>query len=134
MVMCRKGKKGYGIFLVLFFIFPVLLTGCWNNRDLTEMNFVAGMGLDRTEEGKVLMTVQVVEPAAIISEAKAQSAQPKPVIVKSYEGETIFEAIRGILYNFDKKLFFSTAQVLILGERLSQDDIEKILDFFQKRP
>lgn len=132
MVMCRKGKKGYGIFLVLFFIFPVLLTGCWNNRDLTEMNFVAGMGLDRTEEGKVLMTVQVVEPAAIISEAKAQSAQPKPVIVKSYEGETIFEAIRGILSNVDKKLFFSTAQVLILGERLSQDDIEKILDFFQR--
>lgn len=32
----------------------------------------------------------------------------------------------------DKRLFLSTAQVLILGERLSQDGIEEVLDFFQR--
>ena len=32
----------------------------------------------------------------------------------------------------DKRLFLSTAQVLVLGERLSQDGIEEVLDFFQR--
>lgn len=133
----RKGKKRTGIARIAFLlIFPLLLTGCWNNRDLTEINIVAGLGLDRTEDGKVLLTVQVVEPAAIQStssgKGKGGTEQPKPVFVASHEGETVFEATRGILSIVDKRLFLSTAQVLILGERLSQDGIEEILDFFQR--
>jgi len=135
--MCRKGKKRIIIARVAFLlIFPLLLTGCWNNRDLTEINIVAGFGLDRTEDGKVLLTVQVVEPAAIQStssgKGKGGGAQPKPVFVASHEGETVLEAARGMLSIVDKRLFFSTAQVLILAERLSQDGIEEVLDFFQR--
>jgi len=135
--MYGKGIKRTGIARIAFLlVFPLLLTGCWNNRDLTEINIVAGLGLDRTEDGKVLLTVQVVEPAAIQStssgKGKGGGAQPKPVFIESYEGETVFDAVRGMLSIVDKRLFLSTAQVLILGERLSQDGIEEVLDFFQR--
>jgi len=134
----RKVSKKAGIarFVFLLLIFPLLLTGCWNNRDLTEINIVAGIGLDRTEDGKVLLTVQIVEPAAIQNTSsgrgKGGGAQPKPVFVESFEGETVFETIRGILSIVDKRLFFSTTQVLILGERLLQDGMIEVLDFFQR--
>ena len=128
----RNGKKR----IVILLLFPLLLAGCWNNRDLTEINLVAGMGLDRTEDGKVLFTAQVVEPAAIQStssgKGKGGGEQPVPVFVKSYKGDTVFEAIRGMLTAVDKKLFLSTTQVLILGESLSQEGIEEVLDFFQR--
>jgi len=120
--------------IVFLITFPLLLTGCWNNRDLTEINLVAGLGLDRTEDGKVLLTVQVVEPAAIQSSSsgneKAGGRQSKPVFVASYAGETVFDAVRGMLSIADKRMFFSTTQVLILGEKLSQDGIEEVMDFF----
>lgn len=130
-------KKRTRLALIAFLlIFPLLLTGCWNNRDLTEINIVAGLGLDRTEDGKVLLTVQVVEPAAIQSASsgsgKAGGGQSKPVFVESYEGETVFDALRGLLSIVDKNIFLSTAQVLILGEKLAQDGIEEVLDFFQR--
>jgi len=136
-VIYRKDKKRIIIARIAYLlIFPLLLTGCWNNRDLTEINIVAGLGLDRTEDGKILLTVQVVEPAAIQStssgKGKGGGVQPKPVFVASYEGETVFEAIRNMLSIVDKRLFLSTAQVLILGERLTQDGIEEVLDFFQR--
>jgi len=136
-VRCEKSKKIVKIAISAFLILlPLLLTGCWNNRDLNETNIVAGLGLDRTEEGKILLTVQVVEPAAIQStssgKGKGGGAQPKPVFVESYEGNTVFEALRGMLAKVDKKLFASTAQVLILGERLSQEVINEALDFFQR--
>ncbi|HHW47889.1 MAG TPA: Ger(x)C family spore germination protein [Clostridiaceae bacterium] len=136
-LMYGKIKKRSGIVRIAFLLMILLLlTGCWNNRDLTEINIVAGIGLDRTEDGKVLLTVQVVEPAAIqtVSSGKGKGggAQPKPVFVESFEGETVFEAIRGILSIVDKRLFFSTAQVLILGERLLQKGMVEVLDFFQR--
>lgn len=134
---CGKPKNFVKITIAAFlFMLPLLLTGCWNNRDLTETNIVAGLGLDRTEDGKILLTVQVVEPAAIQSSSsgkgKGGGTQPKPVFVESYEGDTVFEALRGMLSKVDKKLFASTAQVLILGERLSQDGFNEALDFFQR--
>ena len=134
---CRKMVKRTAISsIALWSLLSLLLAGCWNNKDITDINIVAGIGLERTDDGKVILTVQVVEPAAIQSTSsgngKGGGGMPKPVFVKSYVGETVFEAVRGILSTVDKKMFFSTAQVLILGEKLSQDGIEEVLDFFQR--
>ncbi|HPU22349.1 MAG TPA: Ger(x)C family spore germination protein [Thermoclostridium caenicola] len=113
----------------------LLLSGCWNYKELTDINVVVGVGLDRTEEGKVLLTVQVAEPGSIQSTSGHRSGgegPTKPVFVVSHEGETIFGAIREMLATVDKKLFFSTAQVLILSERLARESLEESLDFFQR--
>ncbi|MDN5301393.1 MAG: spore germination protein [Thermoanaerobacteraceae bacterium] len=114
----------------------LILSGCWNNRDLSELNMVTALGIERSEDGKVLVTVQVVEPAAIQSTAsgkgKGGGEQPKPVFTVSYKGETVFDALRSMLSQVDKRLFLSTTQVLILGERLSKDGIVGVLDFFQR--
>lgn len=131
---CRKSK--IRAWLAFLLACPLLLTGCWNYKELTDINVVAGVGLDRTEDGKILVTVQVAEPGSIQSSASGcgggGNAPIKPVFIASYEGETIFEAIRGMLATVDKKLFFSTAQVLILSERIVQDSLEEILDFFHR--
>lgn len=134
---CRKTKKVVKItILAVLSMLPLFLTGCWNNRDLTEINMVTALGVDRLEDGKVLVTVQVVEPAAIQStssgKGKGGGAQSKPVFVESYEGETVFDALRSMLSIVDKKLFLSTTQVLILGEGLSKKGINEVLDFFER--
>lgn len=137
MMMRKDSQKRTSMALLSFvLVFPLLLTGCWNNRDLTEMNFLAGLGLDMTDDGKILLTVQVVEPGAIqpatSGSGQGGGEQLKPVFIASSEGETVFEAVRGILSTIDKKLFLSSAQVLILGEKLSRDGLEKVIDFFQR--
>jgi len=136
-VKCRKNKYAVKIAtLAVSSMVFLLLTGCWNNRDLTEINMVTALGVDRSEDGKVLLTVQVVEPAVIQSTApekrKGGGAQSKPVFVEFYEGETVFDALRSMMSIVDKKLFLSTTQVLILGERLSKNGISEALDFFQR--
>lgn len=129
-------KKAKGMVLLAFLLACLLLlSGCWNYKELTDINVVVGVGLDRTEEGKVLLTVQVAEPGSIQSTSGHRSGgegPTKPVFVVSNEGETIFGAIREMLATVDKKLFFSTAQVLILSERLARESLEESLDFFQR--
>lgn len=131
----RNAKKVFKI-TVFFFLsmLPLMLAGCWNNKDLTDINIVSALGIERTEEGKILVTVQVVEPSAIQStssgKGKGGGTQLKPVFNVSYAGETVFEALRGMLSKVDKKLFLSTVQVLILGENLAREGIDKAIDFF----
>ena len=130
----RKRAKGIVLLAFLLACLP-LLSGCWNYKELTDINVVVGVGLDKTEDGKVLLTVQVAEPGSIQSTSGHGSGgegPTKPVFVVSNEGETIFEAIREMLATVDKKLFFSTAQVLILSERLARESLEESLDFFQR--
>ena len=76
----------------------------------------------------------MVEPAAIQTassgKGKGGGSQPNPVFIESYEGDTVFAVLRGILSKVDNRLFISTAQVLILGENLSQSGINEAIDFF----
>ncbi|HHV98521.1 MAG TPA: Ger(x)C family spore germination protein [Clostridiaceae bacterium] len=136
MILRNIKKRTIIVLVAIVLIFPLMLTGCWNNRDLTEMNIVVGIGLDRTEDGKVLLTVQIVEPASVQSVPSGKdnkgNAQSKAVFVVSHEGETVFEAVRGILSTIDKKMFLSSSRVLIFGERLLQGDLEEVLDFFHR--
>jgi len=112
------------------------LAGCWNNRDLTDINIVTALGIDKTEDGRILLAVQIAEPAAVQAAAsgkgKGGSTQAKPVIVVTHEGETVFDALRGMLAKVDKKLFLSTSQVLILGERLAEEGLFEAIDFLQR--
>lgn len=131
----RRTKDAVKIIILAFLCMELMLmTGCWNNKGIVEFNMVMALGVDQSEDGMVLVTIQVVEPAAMqpVSSGKGGGAQPKPVFVESYKGETVFETLRNMLSVVDKKLFLSTTQVLILGERLSRNGIDEVLDFFQR--
>ena len=78
--------------LAILFMLSILLPGCWDNTDLTDINIVTALGIDKDEDGKIIVTVQVVEPAAVPLTSSSNgggAGQTKPVSVKSYKGETI---------------------------------------------
>lgn len=120
--------------MAILLMLPALLTGCWDNVDLADINIVTALGIDKAEDGKIIVTVQVVEPAALQSTSSGRGglAQPKPVFVESYEGETIYDALISMKSIVDKRLFLSTTQVLILGERFCKDGINEALDFLHR--
>ena len=51
--------------LAILFMLSILLPGCWDNTDLTDINIVTALGIDKDEDGKIIVTVQVAEPAAV---------------------------------------------------------------------
>jgi spore germination protein KC len=123
--------------LAILFMLSILLPGCWDNTDLTDINIVTALGIDKDEDGKIIVTVQVAEPAAVQLTSSTHgggggSAQIKPVYVKSYKGETIYDALISMKSIIDKRLFLSTTQVLILGERFCKDGINETLDYLHR--
>ncbi len=54
-------KKTVGAVLLLISL-QTCLTGCWGKREINEMSFISGIGIERTESGQVELSVQIPLP------------------------------------------------------------------------
>ncbi|KZL92412.1 spore germination protein B3 precursor [Clostridium magnum DSM 2767] len=108
-------------------------TGCWNNRDLTKRSFAVAVGIDKNEENKIEVTMQVVKPQMIkgTSEGGLRSKE-NAVWTLSSTGETTFDAIRNFLKMVDRKIFLTHIQIIVIGERLAREGVMETLDFFER--
>ena len=59
--------------LAFVFLLSLLMVGCWDNTDLVDINIVTGLGIDKDEDGKIVVTVQIVEPAAVHLTSSSQA-------------------------------------------------------------
>lgn len=108
----------------------ILLTGCWNRIELDELAIIQAFGLDKDEEtGQIIITVQVIRPAAL---EKNGGTEKSPIENATAKGDTVFEAVRNMSMSFDRRSFFAHSKVIILGEELARDGITNIIDLFAR--
>jgi len=121
--------------LVLLSICLIMITisGCWNNRDVTEISIAAAVGIDKTDDHKIEVTVQLVKPAAMkLGEGGGGGGKEKAVEVFSSTGETVFECFRNLLVIVNKKIFFGHLQLIVIGEQMARDSLGDVLDIFAR--
>lgn len=109
----------------------ILLTSCWNRKELNQLGIVIGMGID-IADGKFLVTTQVVNPSEIAT--SMGSGGHSPVVVYQEKGDTLFEAIRRMTTESPRKLYFSHLRLLVFGEKLAKKGFGKSLDFLTRDP
>ena len=116
------------IIIMIILTMTILLTGCWNNVDITNIAIVTAVGFDKTENGDILLTLQMVKPGIV--KAKAQGSAEEPVWVYSSTGETVFSAIRNQLTTLNRKAYFSHVQLMVISEKVAREGITDVLDLF----
>lgn len=110
--------------LLMAVLLPVLLSGCWDYREVESLTLVAGMAVDRGQNGgKYHLTFECVQMSG-----DQKAASTEPWIVET-EGNTIFEAVRDALKVSEKRLYFNPCRVVILSEDLAREGIKPILDW-----
>ncbi|WP_147532775.1 Ger(x)C family spore germination protein [Bacillus marasmi] len=119
------------LFFLIFIPCLLILTGCWNRRELNELALVVAMSIDKGDAGYEI-TAQVVEPSEVASQ-KGGSGRT-PVTTYSEKGQYIFEAIRRMTTISPRKLYFSHLQMLVVGEELAKEGISKPLEMLTRDP
>lgn len=111
--------------VLVSFIFMgiICISGCWNYREINDVNIVAGAAVDLNEDGTYLVTVEIIQ-----AESKGGEPQMVPTVI-GMEGRTLFEGVRNIITRSGKKLYWSHAQVLIISEEVARRGIVDILDW-----
>ncbi|SDF16867.1 Ger(x)C family spore germination protein [Sporolituus thermophilus] len=145
----KKSALGYMAIICLC----LLLTGCWDRRELQDRNFVLAVAIDVADAGeqgsqaaavkraetfvqphgakRYRLSLQVLRLAAAEPEAK------KAAVVKTYvisnTGESIIEMIRDMLGQTSKSLYFEHIQTIVISEAaVKQAGLTPIIDLFRR--
>ncbi|MBM7570463.1 Ger(x)C family spore germination protein [Aquibacillus albus] len=108
----------------------ILLTGCWDRRELTEVGIVAAMAIDMDPEtGEYILTSQYLRPAA---ESTQTPTPDRPYLMVSTTGKTISEVMRKANETIDRKSFFAHNKVIVISEEIAKEGLIPVIDAFQR--
>lgn len=107
----------------------LMLSGCWNRRELNDLAIALGIGIDKQGD-QYRVSVQIVNPQEIA--ARNGAANDSPVAIYEETGRTMFECFRKMTTDAPRKIYMSHLRVLVISEEVARDGIKNILDFFAR--
>ncbi|QGH33354.1 Ger(x)C family spore germination protein [Gracilibacillus salitolerans] len=112
------------------FFMVILLTGCWDVEELTEIGIVAAMAIDMDEEsGEYQLTSEFLRPSA---ESTFVASQDEPFLTVSVTGRSMSELLRKTNLKIDRKGFYSHNKVVIVSEEVAREGLLPIFETFQR--
>ncbi|MGQ8873528.1 Ger(x)C family spore germination protein [Paenibacillus amylolyticus] len=112
------------------FLSLLLLTGCWNYKELNNLALPLAIGIDKAhDQDTYRYSFQIVNAREI---AGGKTGQVVPVVVYSSEGHTLLEAARKVSKKVPRRLNVQHVRDLIIGEEMAKEGIESIFDFMER--
>ncbi|MGE8203206.1 Ger(x)C family spore germination protein [Heyndrickxia sp. NPDC080065] len=130
-------KKKLVTLWLLIIVSLTLLTGCWDKNELTDISLVNAMGVDKTEDGKFLITLQIINPGNVAGSQAGGGGGGGggiPVTVYSSSGENMVDAARRSSKEISRKVYYAHANLIVIGEDFAREGIYKIFDSFERDP
>lgn len=106
-----------------------LLAGCWDRKELSQVSLVTGIAIDKGEEQKYRVSVEVINPTELNTKTALGEA---PNIVFSFEGNTIAELLHKMNVGAAQKFIYSHMRLLAISEEVVNETLLDFLDFFER--
>lgn len=117
------------IFCMIFIIGVVLIsTGCWDYSEINDRAIVAGFAVDKGQDKKYLLTVEITNLSV---EGKEVTMQPE---IFDMEGDTLFEAIRNLISKTGRMLYWGHATAMLISEEVAREGVRPVLDLVYRDP
>ncbi|WP_046178177.1 Ger(x)C family spore germination protein [Domibacillus tundrae] len=117
----------------------LLLSGCWDQRMLKDLNLIFGVGLDVPKEDHVALTLEVPEEGSAGGSSGGSSggSQQEQVSASQIVTENA-RTVRESTYQLDRRLGgildISKLRVVLVGRESAEKDIYPLLDPFYREP
>lgn len=119
---------------VLLTLMLLLLSGCWNNRNITDLSIVTAIGIDKAADGNIELTLQMIAPLNQSGSqlASGSSASSSSALIVSTEGSTVFDAVRNVIPKVSKKAYFSQVRLMVISEDIAKEGLDNIWGLFER--
>lgn len=122
-----KYKRKIVIVTLLFIVNTVVLSGCWNYKEINEYAIVSGLAIDKSsEDGSYYITFEVIDFAG-----SSKNIEFVSDIIQA-KGKSIFDAARNAIKTSSKRLYWSHANIMIVSQEVAKDGVVQILDFLNR--
>lgn len=120
--------------LCILMLLATSLTGCWDAREINELGLVMAVGIDKSDSGGYVVTVQIANPKSAAQQGSGEGGKSEPVFVLTAQGGSIFEAIRELSKTSSKRIMWAHDFIIVIGENVARDSIIPVVDFFTHNP
>ncbi len=116
-------KKIKCLSIVLLLFCMLILNGCWNYRELDALSMVAGFAVDKGTAGhKYHITIEILDLTKNQTGSKLLET----------EGDTVFDGIRNVISESQKKLFFSDCKVIVISQDVAKEGVSQVFDWITR--
>lgn len=123
----KKRRYNYAFYAVMAgVILLTLFFDTFQPRSIETVAVISGMGLEKGEEKRLKLSVQIIRSGSNANESNASSC-----IVMTAEGDTVAEACKELVLKTGSVLFWSHCAVMVIQEELAMsEDVVPHLDMF----
>lgn len=111
--------------LLLITIIVLLLSGCYNYKELNELAVVSSIAIDKKDD-KYLVSAQVMNAK------QKEDSEDSQIIVYEEKGNSINEALRNMTMKSSRVLYGGHLSKLVISEEVAKEGIINVLDVFQR--
>ncbi|GMK39476.1 hypothetical protein PCCS19_25300 [Paenibacillus sp. CCS19] len=121
--MALRGKTLYRISAAaLSLLCTLLLTGCWNSRDIQNLAYVTAIGIDY-KDNHYITYVQVLNFSNIARTETNTIGKPVPIWIGKGEGTTVVDSLDAMMATSQLRMFWGHVKALVFTENLMRKGI-----------
>lgn len=105
-----------GVILML-----LLLTSCWNSKDIQNMAYITAIGFDY-ENGKYVTYVQVLNFSNVAKSESNESGRNVPTWIGKGEGTSVTQSFNSIYSTAQLRVFWGHVKALVFSERFLEEE------------
>jgi len=118
----KKSKLIILSFIIV--VFPTVLSGCWDYKEIDTLAIVAGIAIDRD----ISTNEYIVTTEIITTQAQGFTSNVNSELFTS-KGDTIFEAMRNMIQKTGLRLYWSGTKVVIISKTIASQGIIPVIDW-----
>ncbi|QWU18239.1 Ger(x)C family spore germination protein [Paenibacillus sophorae] len=123
------------MFLLIVSLLSLLISGCWDDRELNELGIVSGSAYD-WKDNQWQATYQVINPSSGANNTGGTgggNTSSPPFLIYTARGNTIMQAVERTNLTSTRELFFSQSRITVLGEALAKRGIGELIDLLLRK-
>lgn len=118
--------------VALLTVLHLFVGGCGSNIELNEQAIIRAIGVDLAPGGKVNVSVRIVVPKLVRLSSSGSGAAQKSGAVFSSTGENFADATANLQKRISRRLLWTHASALVMGEAYARHGIRPTLDFLAR--
>ena len=113
---------------ILVCLTSLLLTGCWDNKEVQDINYITALGVDYKDE-KYIIYVQMLDFATIAKQESGKQTEQAPIWIGRGTGSTLTEALIDLYTSSQQRVSWGHVTALVLTEAvLKPEQLSQVFD------
>ncbi|MGC6588795.1 Ger(x)C family spore germination protein [Paenibacillus sp. Dod16] len=104
-----------------------LLTGCWDIKEIQDINYITAIGIDQ-EDGNFVVYTQMMDFTSVAKSDSGKAEKPSQIWTSKTKGKTLDLAINGIYDSSQQRTIWSHISCIIISDNVLKSNVLTKLD------